>query len=249
MRKQVPLDNSGNVFEEIEVDELKKEHKTMAKEKPVEEKKIEEVSSDAFVDVFKKFVVDRMNESKTGSTRDIGKLRAREEELLGDLKYLERKIFSATIAAEKEKGVLQEEVLKRECQAILDIMGVAEKIGIKDNHLFVITNPIFLSSAEGSGNKFPIGRFSITIGFDGWDVHNIDIGDANCHPHIGENGNICFGNIKGEVTKLIEQYEICSALHVLISFLSTYNKYSKYISPDSIYYNNERVLSKFMKGR
>jgi len=123
-----------------------------------------------------------------------------------------------------ENGLINlEDRAIREYNAIRDF-ELVEKLVVRDDSFSVITKPIQIQDVI-------IGRFEIIISHENLDIINLDYPYSSyLHPHIKRDGElvICWGNLKGKVSRLLSRYEYASAVHLIISFLKSYNEDSSF---------------------
>jgi len=95
------------------------------------------------------------------------------------------------------------------------------KTGIK-----ATTNPIFIDFEK---TTYEMGKFEITLGFNGETVMKNISNKINSydHPHVN-NGVPCWGNMVGTLPKLIGYSEFDVALVMIHTFLSSYDSASPY---------------------
>ena len=142
----------------------------------------------------------------------------------------ERRLFTLELNLRELRNLREKNITKivrREISAIRKNPKVAKVFtdpSLPDT-LIIETKRIYIYHDE---RKYYLGKYKIyiniaegTIRFDNpkWrDDH------LNCiHPHIKKTGDICYGNISTEISRLIGKYELAALVTLLISFLESYN--------------------------
>ena len=60
--------------------------------------------------------------------------------------------------------------------------------------------------------------------------NNIMVETSYCHPHVSNSGNICWGNVSGRASELLQKFDVKNALLLLATLLTTYNEEAPYVA-------------------
>lgn len=106
-----------------------------------------------------------------------------------------------------------------------------EKISFLKTGLKAVTRMVYI---KDKGNEYEMGRYEVNISFDGkMSIINLDHRIDNYdHPHIS-NGQPCWGNFKGEITKFVGASEFDVALHYAYTWLCNWDSGSPYKSVEN----------------
>ncbi len=105
----------------------------------------------------------------------------------------------------------------------LESMPAIRKAMFISNKLLIETHPI---TCKGKDKLHLIGRMMIRINLTNFNIlfENLDFTlDRKPSPHTFGDGTACFGNIAQDIPKLIGEYELVSAVMMIIGFLEQAN--------------------------
>jgi hypothetical protein len=115
----------------------------------------------------------------------------------------------------------------------MDGSEMYESISFMKTGLKAISTPI---TVKYSGKEYDMGRYEVTLNFNGETaIHSVDHAGEQSgydHPHVS-NGRPCWGNMSGQLPKLIGQSEYDVALTMVYTFLSSYDSASPYRTIDN----------------
>lgn len=189
-------------------------------------------------------------ESKAAYVRECGRRlgRIREETKKGirdtenSLEAASRQIVELTRRLEnlrlkqaqiEESNKAMEEKFSEEYEKLLQVPKV-RRVKVADGIVSVFTDTVFL---EHDGKTWELGDYRIDIYTNGTlkivntRVRELSSSERFHHPHVFERdgSNVCLGNIRDGVMRLIGMYEYSVAAQILVEFLHTMTRSSQYI--------------------
>lgn len=151
-------------------------------------------------------------------------IRSTEEEIEGMIRQIaesQRQLFMARAKVLHFQAYTKnrEEYWKNEYQKLMEHPDV-ESVKISKGCIKVKTHRII---SVGGKYRALLGPFFIFMSLGG-EVRcrpssHAPIRNGCCHPHIRKGGNICWGNMSGQMGKLIGEYEFGVAITLMIEFL------------------------------
>ena len=103
--------------------------------------------------------------------------------------------------------------------------GLIESIKFEDERITVTTSPVTLKNIS-------LGRYVVIIATTGRDRVHITAEsrpvESYPHPHISSSGLPCWGNVYGDIEKLIAGGDIAGSINLILRFLNSYNASGAY---------------------
>ena len=128
-------------------------------------------------------------------------------------------------AAGKLTRTKREELSKAEFQRVLKMMPAPIRtVEIQSGELRLEIDSL---SVEHDGVDYDLGALQVKIGSDRVRIFSLD-GNSYAHPHVGDDGIVCWGSIGTEVAKLLGDREHAALVAVIVEFLQSYNEEDAY---------------------
>ena len=126
-----------------------------------------------------------------------------------------------------------------------------ELIGISNKGIYLLTKPVGLrydNPAQGLDVTRDMGQLTIFIPFGGTSIRvkrglNNYSDTRYLHPHVGGDGQICWGNVANQVTDLLLNSDYHTLLNIIQDLLCTYNYESPYLALQSYSEKGDRHSS------
>ena len=169
-------------------------------------------------------------------------LKERQEEYenqKSEIEYLEAKIKKAKKVLETKKDALEKiengvdiQNIKQQLEAIKNNKYV-EKVEFKEltQKLRITTKDIYMTSPEIEDDIRYLGKMQIDINLNNYVPRFINLnntrhnywGESGHHPHVGESGGACLGNLSDTLAIANEENNLYIAVLQCIGFLQTYD--------------------------
>lgn len=126
------------------------------------------------------------------------------------------------VRALEESGLDKKAGFGKEFDALLKVKGI-KRVLVANNKIQAYTEPMRI---KYEGKTYDIGEFRIDINVGSGRVkcHNLtrDVGGMY-HPHIGNDGDACFGSISDNIAQLHGDYQFSILVQLILQYLQTVN--------------------------
>jgi len=129
---------------------------------------------------------------------------------------------------DKSKNLLQQQAVRMFVDLMKLVPGLYQCFKFEENVIIGITQPITINFED---HEYSFDPYEVKI-----DLNNRVVtihGNANeingyIHPHVNDNGEVCWGNIRGLIPNLLGQLDIYGLFQLIHNFLSDYNNDDPY---------------------
>ena len=181
-----------------------------------------------------KEITEKLKEQKSNYLhQERNRVRDLEQSILSireDLKHRveQKEQKMRNIVREKENVDKVSDKIVKDLDSIIKLSKV-EDLVIENQKFIVKTKPLYMYD-DIDDRIFYAGRY--TIKFHPTNTNIVIQGDNprfgfwtrhDPHPHVGGNGNACFGNVENTIAELVAQSEIYALVTVLIDYLESVN--------------------------
>lgn len=141
---------------------------------------------------------------------------------LDDLRRQHRALQIALAEGVRQSAQAQHEALRRL------VPGTYSSIELKDSRIVGVIGPIVLEDDDG---EVEVGTFEVSLVLDTAQVeirNTTNVVNGIHHPHVRGPQDLCLGNIRTAVTRLVAEREWASLLVVIARFLNSYTENDVY---------------------